>query len=102
MLGDSYQDAFPVVALLRSKTWRNQSDSQTKLAFVFGNARVAPMKPLTIPKLELQAAFWQLAYGKNYPSLSRVLMRANSTTVLRWLNSIQKQPVFVANQVADI
>ena len=35
---------------------RLASSHQTELAFVFGNARVAPMRALSNPKLELQAA----------------------------------------------
>ena len=53
MFGDSLQDVFCAVAFLLA---RLASLHQTELAFVFGKARVAPMKALSIPKLELQAA----------------------------------------------
>ena len=52
MFGDSSQDIFSAVGFLRAKV-ATQHGSCTELAFVFGIARVAPMKALTIPKLEL-------------------------------------------------
>ena len=55
MFGDSSQDVFSAVAFLRGKVTAANRTS-TELAFVFGKARVAPMKALTIPKLELQAS----------------------------------------------
>ena len=53
MFGDNSQDVFCAVAFLRA---RLASSGQTELAFVFGKARIAPMKALSIPKLKLQAA----------------------------------------------
>ena len=53
MFGDSSQDVFCAVAFHRA---RLASSHQTKLAFLFGKAPVAPMKTISIPKLELQAA----------------------------------------------
>ena len=55
MFGDSSQDVFSAVAFLRGKVTAANRTS-TELAFVFRKARVAPMKALTIPKLELQAS----------------------------------------------
>ena len=55
MFGDSSQDVFSAAALLRAKV-SSSEDTRTEVAFVIGKARVAPMKALTIPKLELQAA----------------------------------------------
>ena len=55
MFGDSSQDVFSAVAFLRGKV-NTGIGCSTDIAFVFGQARVAPMKALTIPKLELQAA----------------------------------------------
>ena len=56
MLGFSSQDVFSVVAFLRGRV--TTDNCSTDLAFVFGNARVSPMKALTIPELELQAPFF--------------------------------------------
>ena len=53
MFGDSSQDVFCAVSFLRA---RLTSSHKTELAFVFGKACVAPMKALSLPKLELQAA----------------------------------------------
>ena len=52
VFGDSSQDVFSAVAFLRARVGSNEG-SETELAFVFGKARVAPMKALTIPKWEL-------------------------------------------------
>ena len=53
MFGDSSLDVFCSVAFLRAQ---KNAFSKCQLAFVFGKARVALMKMLSIPKLELQAA----------------------------------------------
>ena len=79
----------------------------TELVFVFGKARVAPMKALTIPKLELQAALLAARLKNEVQkaltlTVERTLMWTDSTTVLQWFHSIDKQPVFVANRVAEI
>ena len=56
LFGDNSQEVFSAVAFFRAKVTAKDSGSTTELAFVFGKARVAPMKALTIPKLELQAS----------------------------------------------
>ena len=106
MFGDSSQDAFSAVAFLRGKTVTDGGTS-TELAFVFGKSRVAPMKALTIPKLELQAALLaaRLRDGVHRAltmTIDRTFMWTDSTTVLQWLRSMDKQPVFVANRVSEI
>ena len=65
------------------------------------------MKALTIPKLELQAALLAARLKEEVQkaltlTVERTLMWTDNTTVLQWLHSIDKQPVFVANRVAEI
>ena len=79
----------------------------TQLAFVFGKAIVAPMTALTVPKLELQAALLAARLrAKVFRALSlnidRIFMWSDSSTVLQWLTSLEKQPTFVANRVCEI
>ena len=62
---------------------------------------------LSIPKLELQAALLASRLKDDIEialtlSISKVFMWTDSTTVLQWLNLTSKQPVFVANRVAEI
>ena len=52
MFGDSSEEVFCAVALLRARV---KTSLETEVAFVFGKARVAPMKAFFFPKLELQA-----------------------------------------------
>ena len=104
MFGDSSLDVFCSVAFLRAQ---KNACSKCQLAFVFGKARVAPMKMRSIPKLELQAALLASCLKDDIEkaltlSISKVFMWTDSTTVLQWLNSTSKQPVFVANRVAEI
>ena len=53
MFADSSLDVFCSIAFLRAQ---KNAYSKCQLTFVLGKARVAPMKMLSIPKLELQAA----------------------------------------------
>ena len=105
LFGDSSQEVFS--AVLRAKVTSKDSGSTTEIAFVFGKARVAPMKALTIPKLELQASLLTSRLSKVVQraltmKLNKVFMWTDSTTVLQWIHSIEKQPVFVASHVAEI
>ena len=107
LFGDSSQDVFSAVAFVRAKVVKKENQEQTQLAFVFGKARVAPMKALTIPKLELQASFLAARLRKQVEKaltleISKTFMWSDSTTVLQWIHSLHKQPVFVANRVAEI
>ena len=105
VFGDSSQDAFSAVAFLRGKLVNDHD--VTQLAFVFGKARVAPMKALTVPKLELQAALLAARLRAEVLralslKIDRTFMWSGSSTVLQWLTSLEKQPTFVANRVCEI
>ena len=103
--GDNSQDVFSAVAFLRARVDSNEG-TKTQLTFVFGKARVAPIKALTIPKLELQAALLaarledEIQQALTVP-VERTFMWTDSTTILQWLHFIDKKPVFVANRVAE-
>ena len=104
VFGDSSKEVFGAVAFLRA---RQKSDCSTQPAFVIGKGRVAPMKPLTIPKLELQAALLASRLKRHVEAaltltIEKVYMWSDSSTVLQWLHSPEKQPVFVANRVSEI
>ena len=63
------------------------------------------MKALTIPKLELQVALLAARLGKEVQlaltlQIERTFILSNSTAIVQWLHSLQKQPVFVADRVA--
>ena len=65
------------------------------------------MKALSRPKLELQAALLATRLKDDIltalaVSINHVYMWTDSTTVLQWLNSTEKLPVFVANRVGEI
>ena len=104
MFGDSSQDIFCAVGFLRARCCQSGS---TEFSFVVGKARVAPMKAMTIPKLELQAALLAARLRRKILDALTIevpqsFMWTDSTTVLQWLASVDRQPVFVANRVAEI
>ena len=104
MFGDGSLDVFCSVAFLRAQ--RN-AYSKCQLLFVFGKARVAPMKMLSIPKLEFQAALLASRLEDDIEkaltlSFSEVFMWTDRTIALQWFNSTSKPPVFVANRLAEI
>ena len=65
------------------------------------------MKVMTIPKLELHAALLasrlkQDIFRALTVHVNKVLMWTDNTTVLQWLHSTSKQPIFIANHVCEI
>ena len=65
------------------------------------------MKTLTVPKLELQAAVLAARLSVDIRDaltipVRQLFMWTDSTTVLQWLSSLDKQPIFVANRVSEI
>ena len=78
-----------------------------ELAFVLCKARVAPMKVMTVLKLELQAALLAARLKQDVcraltVKFNKIFMWTDSTTVLQWLNSTSKHPIFIANRVCEI
>ena len=55
MLDDSLKEVLSAVAFLQARV-TTSSGHQTELAFYVGKTRVATVKVMTVPKLELQAA----------------------------------------------
>ena len=92
------------VAYLRSQPKEYSGD----LAFVIGKCRVAPMRQLSIPRLELQAVVMAVRLKEQIVKEHELKIQScnfwsDSTTVLQWIhNSHRKQQVFVANRVAEI
>ena len=104
VFGDSSKEVFGAVAFLRA---RQKSDGSTQLAFVIGKEHNAPMKSLTIPKLELQAALLAFRLKRHVEAaltlaIEKPYMWSDSSTVPQWLHSPEKQPVFVSNRISEI
>ena len=102
MFGDSSQHVFCAVGFLLARL-----SMLHKTQSSFGKTRAAPMKAISIPKLELQAALLAIRLKDDMmtaltASINQVYMWTESTAVLQWLKSCDKLPVFVANRVVEI
>ena len=56
MFGDSSQDVFSAVGFFSAQVTCISGEITTELAFDLHKARVAPMKVMTVPKMELQVS----------------------------------------------
>ena len=85
-----------------------QDGAKLRLTYVIGKCRVAPIRHMTIPKLELQAAAYGIGLRKQILNVHDVTIEkiyhwTNSSTVLQWLQAAhKKQHVFVANGAVEI
>ena len=107
MFGNSSQENFSAVAFLRARVTTTTGEVKTELAFILEKTRVAPMKVMTVPKLELQAALFAARLKNEIVrtlnvTVNQVFMWTDSTTVLHGINSNEKQPIFVAYRVCEI
>ena len=104
VFADASEDTMCAVAYLRSQPKEYSAD----LAFVIGKCRVAPMRHLSIPRLELQAAVMAVRLKEQIVKEHEMKINScsfwsDSTTVLQWIHSShRKKQVFVANRVAEI
>ena len=104
VFADASEDTMCAVAYLRSQPKKYSAD----LTFVIGKCRVAPMRYLSIPRLELQAAAMAVRLkeqivNEHEMKINSCSFCSHSTTVLQWIHSShRKQQVFVANRVAGI
>ena len=101
IFSDASLEAMCIVACFRGET-----EEGIEVSFVVGKCRIAPIKQLSIPRLELQAVLYSVRLRKliiqehDLP-INSVTHWTDSVTVLQWLNSADKrQNVFVANRAA--
>ena len=104
VFGDASEQAFCSVAYFRFC----YSSGAVKCAFVAAKTRVAPKKPLSIPKLELQAAVLSarlsLVVIKEHDYIiDSTYFWTDSSTVFQWIRGVSKRhPAFIANRIGEI
>ena len=104
VFGDASEQTFCSVAYLRFCF----ASGAVKCAFVMAKTRVAPMKPLSIPKLELQAAVLSarlsLVVIKEHDYIiDSTYFWTDSSTVFQWIRGVSKRhPAFIANRIGEI
>ncbi|XP_062715911.1 uncharacterized protein LOC134291768 [Aedes albopictus] len=100
---DASEEAYVAAAYFRIV-----DNSQIRCVLVSSKTKVAPLKPLSVPRLELQAALLGARLSKSVTEnhTLQIVQRffwSDSTTVLAWLQSDQrKYRQFVACRVSEI
>lgn len=88
--------------------WRARVNDDIRVSFIACRSRVAPIRPVTIPRLELQAAVLacRLATTIQLEHTLKPIKRyfwSDSTTVLHWIrNKNRSYNIFVANRLGEI
>ncbi|GFV28642.1 integrase catalytic domain-containing protein [Trichonephila clavipes] len=101
---DASERAYAAVVYI--KCFNEAGQSQTRL--LCSKSRVAPLKTLTIPRLELSAALLLSRLVKKVElflqlSIHKIWMWTNSTIALAWIKTEpHKLKTFVSNRVAEI
>ena len=91
IFSDASQLAFGAVAYIRSA-----SENSVSCSFLISKAKVDPIKQLSIPKMELQAA----VLGKRLVFKETVYW-CDSTAVPAWIKCTDKLKIYVANRVCE-
>ncbi|XP_070134695.1 uncharacterized protein [Drosophila bipectinata] len=101
---DASQSAFAAVAY-----WRvTYNDGNVLVSFVCAKTKCAPMRTMSIPRLELQAAVlgtrvMNTVKEEHGVDISETVLWTDSKTVLKWIGSTHRRyKQFVGNRVAEI
>ena len=104
IFSDASMDAFGACAYVRWET----EDGDHKTRFVVAKSRVAPLKPLTVPRLELQAAVLASRLYKTIMEeltieVDDVIFMTDSMITLSWIRKRARNfKMFVATRVGEI
>ncbi|GFQ65834.1 integrase catalytic domain-containing protein [Trichonephila clavata] len=103
VFSDASPKSFGAVAYLRYKI----SDNNFNTRFVISKSRVAPIKRITLPRLELMGAVIAARLVKHlrriFKDFNRIILCSDSTIVLYWIKgSASKFKPFVSNRIAEI
>ncbi|XP_055621432.1 uncharacterized protein LOC129765301 [Toxorhynchites rutilus septentrionalis] len=103
VLTDASEEAYACVAYIRVP-----NDYGGRCSFLAAKTKVAPLKPLSFPRLELQAAMMgarlmQMVCSALTLNISKRILWTDSATVLAWLRSeSRKYHQFVSFRVGEI
>ena len=94
------------VAVAYLKTVPNLA-TDVETCYLIGKYKVAPIKQIGIPKLELEAAvigvrILSTIMNESSFHITRSTLWTDSQVVLDWLSTTKKQPVFVATRLKEI
>ena len=102
IFSEASQLAYGAVAYIRSS-----SENSVSCSFLMGKAKVAPLKQLSIPKMELQAAVLRTRLARFVKNQQNIVFKENvywcdRTAVPAWIKSPDKLKIYVANRVREI
>ncbi|XP_058810111.1 uncharacterized protein LOC131675218 [Phymastichus coffea] len=101
---DASLKAYATVAYLRMET----RDGRVRTALIMSKSRVAPVKPMSVPRLELQAAVLETRLAAMIEKEIEITIHervfwTDSTTVLHWIRADpSRKQMFVANRLGEI
>ncbi|XP_058797666.1 uncharacterized protein LOC131667915 [Phymastichus coffea] len=101
---DASLQAYAAAAYLRTES----HDGKVDVSLVMAKTRVAPVKPTTIPRLELQAAVLGARIASTVSEeldikISEKIFWSDSTTVLQWIRAGPRlKQTFVRNRLGEI
>ncbi len=84
-----------------------ETENATKSDLMFCKTRLAPVKSMTIPRLELLAVLIGVrcvtfVEGQLKLPLESIVLMTDSQCVLQWISAKKKLPVFIENRVKEI
>lgn len=101
---DASEEAYAAAAYWRT----TEPDGQVRVSLIAGKARVTPTKPVSMPRLELQAAVLGSRLAASIADetglqIERKVFWTDSSTVLLWIKSDpRKFKTFVAHRLAEV
>ena len=85
----------------------HKEDGSFQTSFSLGKCKVAPIKQISVPKLELETAALGTRLNTSIQiemtqKFEKVYLWTDSRVVLDWISSTKKQNVFVSNRLEEI